>query len=152
MQYKDLNLKAIREKHNLDFAHFTYGKGQCSCCYSPSDMSARYWKDGIVKPITEKYSYILFKNANNGSGIKKRTDTIGDLLFIEWRCSEEQLLGVCKDLQEQLGSGYIVFVPQSRCFTIVVTKSDNREDNKYLHDKDFRAVSEYKGDNHEETR
>lgn len=33
MKYKELNLKKIREDNDLDFAHFTYQKGMCSCCY-----------------------------------------------------------------------------------------------------------------------
>jgi len=65
--YSDLNLKAIREALNIDFAHFTYKQGQCSCCYGPKDLPKMYWKDRTI-PEGDDYSYILFKNANNGSG------------------------------------------------------------------------------------
>ena len=75
-KYAELNLKKIREDNGLDFAHFTYVKGMCSCCYGPTDLPAIYWKDGIVKNEEDKYSYILFKNANNGSGQVKRKDEI----------------------------------------------------------------------------
>lgn len=33
MQYGDLNLKKIRDDNEFDFAHFTYQRGMCSCCY-----------------------------------------------------------------------------------------------------------------------
>lgn len=29
-QYKDLNLRKLREEADIDFAHFTYKKAQCS--------------------------------------------------------------------------------------------------------------------------
>ena len=69
LQYKDLDLKGLREKCGIDFAHYTFKKGMCSCCYGPSDFPAKYWHKGIVKEDTiENVSYILFKNADNGSG------------------------------------------------------------------------------------
>lgn len=43
--YADLDLKAIREACDLDFAHYTYGRGQCSCCYGPLEMPAKYWRN-----------------------------------------------------------------------------------------------------------
>ena len=32
LKYKDLDLKGLREKCGLDFAHFTYESGMGSCC------------------------------------------------------------------------------------------------------------------------
>lgn len=46
MKYKDLDLRAIMEAENLDFAHWTYQRGQCSCCYGPEDQPRRYWRNG----------------------------------------------------------------------------------------------------------
>lgn len=94
-QYKDLNLKKLREEAGLDFAHFTYNKGQCSCCYGPLDMADHYWAkgrrpqkinithrpDGSVqgwsydRPLKD-VQYILFKNADNGSGRVTKEDVI----------------------------------------------------------------------------
>lgn len=136
--YGSLNLAALRDKAGIDFAHFTYTGGMCSCCYFPTDFSPVYWAG---KGRTEKearrakakqdgeYSYILFKNASNGSGQKTRKDVVckydnafGEYhsVFIEWSLSEEQLNKVCTLLQEQLGSGYEVIKPESehRCIEI----------------------------------
>jgi len=93
--YKDLNLKKLREEAGLDFAHFTYKRGQCSCCYGPLDMADRYWAKGkrpqkinvtyntngeiasyqYDRPL-EQVQYILFKNASNGSGTVTKDDII----------------------------------------------------------------------------
>lgn len=43
-KYGDLKLSKLRDELGLDFAHYTYLRGQCSCCYGPLDMSARYWR------------------------------------------------------------------------------------------------------------
>ena len=61
MKYRDLNLKKIREDNDLDFAHFTYQKGMCSCCYGPWDLPKRHWKNGIVREQSEDVQYLLFK-------------------------------------------------------------------------------------------
>lgn len=71
-RYKDLNLKEIREKTGIDFAHFTFQPGMCSCCYGPEDLPSLYWKDRRIKH--DNYSYILFKNADNGSGSVTKND------------------------------------------------------------------------------
>ena len=78
-RYKDLDLKKIMRDFNLDFAHYTYLPGQCSCCYGPWDMSATHWKNKVVpktKEERDKARYILFKNADNGSGIRTKNDFI----------------------------------------------------------------------------
>lgn len=119
MQYKDLNLKKIREDNDLDFAHFTYRSGMCSCCYGPKDLAKRYWRNGII-PESNDYTYILFKNANNGSGSVTRNDVIKDYTCISWRFPMEKMHKVCKDLQEQLGSGYVVYMPKDKNSCILI--------------------------------
>lgn len=122
MTYGELNLKELRDKCGLDFAHYTYKRNQCSCCYGPRDMAKRYWKDGIIKDAP--YTFILFKNANNGSGVVTRNDEIKDVQYIEWYCnSPEQLVSVCKELQMQLGNGYIVYVPKNKNQCILVLRA-----------------------------
>lgn len=92
--YGELNLKYIRDMAGLDFAHYSYQKGQCSCCYGPLDMSDKYWAKGR-KPKKVDYQklenggatwhwdrdpkdvqYILFKNASNNTGWVTKNDTI----------------------------------------------------------------------------
>lgn len=51
-KYGDLDLKKLAEIADLDFAHFTYKKNQCSCCYDPTDMAKKYWRN------KEKYEQI----------------------------------------------------------------------------------------------
>lgn len=120
LTYGELNLKAIMAAADLDFAHFTYQKNMCSCCYGPSDMSKRYWKDGVVRNEDDDYSYILFKNSNNGSGAVRKIDVIESPTFISYRLSDSQMAIVIKELQKQLGSEYKVIAPESefRCVEI----------------------------------
>jgi hypothetical protein len=94
-KYKELNLKKLRTEAGLDFAHFTFLRGQCSCCYSPLDMPDRYWAKGrrpqmvdikrdtkgnilswnYDRPLKD-VQYILFKNAANVNGVVTRNDVI----------------------------------------------------------------------------
>jgi hypothetical protein len=125
MLYKDLNLKLIREECGLDFAHYTYRKGQCTCCYGPSDLAARYWKDHKVRQDRD-FTYILFKHASNSSGIVKGTDNLKDRIFIAYRVkSMEQLIKICEMLQKQLGENYTVEVPKSFDTCIIINKKGN---------------------------
>ena len=91
--YGDLNLKKLRQDNGLDFAHYTFKRGQCSCCYGPLDMADRYWETGrkpqripagkagntqiwkYDRPM-EDVQYILFKNAANGTGPVTKNDVI----------------------------------------------------------------------------
>ena len=145
--YGDLDLKKVMEDNSLDFAHFTYMRGQCSCCYGPMDMPARYWH-GSKKPVEirektgehscsiryeldgkpfdmDRMKYILFKNAENGSGTVKRTDVIDDHTCVMY---SKNLYGVlekiCRDLAEQLDEDYVVIVPDAdySCIVIRVTE------------------------------
>ena len=111
--YKDLNLKEIRTKCDLDFAHYTYKPGQCSCCYGPEDMASIHWKNREIRNDDE-YTYILFKNADNGSGHVTKNDYISNWTCIEYRFSDtNQKELFCKLLSEQLGEDYIVAVPRN---------------------------------------
>ena len=127
MQYKDLDLKTLREKCDLDFAHYTYGKDQCSCCYGPRDMPAKYWKNGKVSDKTN-IEYILFKNAYNGSGAVTGNDYLAEQqnIYIGWHIeSEEKLNKVIHMLREQVGREFIVSKPKD-IYTCIVLKRRNK--------------------------
>lgn len=124
MKYKDLNLKKIREDNDLDFAHYTYQKGMCSCCYGPKDLPKKYWRNNTI-PEGDDYTYILFKNADNGSGIVKGDDEICDGTHecIAWDFPIEKLENVCKDLQGQVGRMYVVLKPKDTMSCILICKA-----------------------------
>lgn len=125
-RYKDLDLKKIMKDFNLDFAHYTYLPGQCTCCYGPWSMNASHWKDKVIPQTQEerdKARYILFKNADNGSGIRTRNDFIEDGTYIGWNndaISMEEIKGICEELQRQLGEEYRVEVPQNGTYCICI--------------------------------
>lgn len=143
--YEQLNLQAIMEAENLDFAHWTYKRGQCSCCYGPLDQPAKFWRNG-KKPrrhyLTEdkrlydyhlggkkfdetKMRYILFKNANNGCGPKTKDDLIQDYACISYKLEDmEQVKRICTMLQEQLDEDYVVQVPRDTWECIVIRVVD----------------------------
>lgn len=131
MQYGDLNLKKIRDDNGLDFAHFTYQRGMCSCCYGPRDLPKRYWRGNVIPEDDYDYTYLLFKNSDNGSGHVKRSDEIDNYTCIEWDFPMEKLEKVCKDLQEQLGDKYVVLMPTDTYTCIQIF----RYDFPYLEDK-----------------
>lgn len=139
--YADLDLKKIRDDCGLDFARHTYSRGQCSCCYGPTDMSAKWWAKGKKpKKINKKYDnkgnlrshqwdrdidkipYILFKNADNGNGrIKSLDEPVKNYTCIEYYfTSDEQKNKVCQMLQEQLGAEYYVQIPRDEYHCIVL--------------------------------
>lgn len=134
IKYKELDLKKIRETANLDFAHYTFKKHMCSCCYGPKDLPKKYWKDGIV-PTNDNYSFILFKNAKNGSGAVTKEDYIKNLTHIRWRMSKEQLDMVCDMLLEQLGDGYIIGKPRTKEYCIFISTKDFYYENDELNDE-----------------
>lgn len=137
MKYKELNLKKIREDNDLDFAHFTYQKGMCSCCYGPWDLPKRYWRGGQKLPDDgREVQYILFKNADNGGGIVKREDEICCHGYdcVAWSFPIEKLENVCKDLQTQLGDGYVVLVPPNKMYCIIVCEAGTRYVESHIKD------------------
>lgn len=145
IKYKDLDLKKIVDAEQLDFAHYTYMRGQCSCCYGPLDMPARYWRNG-EKPrkrfLTEdksiwdyvfhgeKYDtdstiYILFKNACNGSGTVKAEDLVEDYTCIGYNLRDmDQVRRICAMLQEQLGEDYVVQEPKNESICIIIREKN----------------------------
>lgn len=127
IKYKDLDLRGLREKCDIDFAHYTYQPDQCSCCYGPKDLPKKYWRDGKIKD--SNYSYILFKNANNGSGSVKREDYLSyqSQICISWDLSDKQLNAVVRELRKQVGSEFIVSKPVDKSICIVLKRRKNVE-------------------------
>lgn len=149
MTYGELNLKKLREKCDLDFAHYTYTKGMCSCCYGPADLPSKYWRDNKVIPEDDpRYNdihYVLFKNANNGSGEVCAKDTICmtsrrqkkwgcgfgyHTVCISWSLTPTQLEQVLKELRRQLDEDYHVIRPKDKmeCIQIKLSPSMKPED------------------------
>ena len=128
MKYKDLNLKHLREVCDIDFAHYTYKRGQCSCCYGPKDLPSIYWRNRkvLVDVDYDDISYILFKNADNGSGIRKANDELNRTEFIEWNLTNEQLDKVVAELKRQVGDEYDVIYPQSRYVCIKLIRKEKK--------------------------
>lgn len=139
--YGELDLKKIMDAENLDFARWTYGKGQCSCCYGPLDMPEKFWRNG-KKPRRhflsedkqiwdyrlngEKFDkdsmrYILFKNAYNCSGTVKENDIIKDYTCVGYVLNDmEQVQRISEMIQEQLDDDYVVQVPVNMYHCIVI--------------------------------
>ncbi len=128
-KYGDLNLKKVCEVAGLDFAHFTYQKNQCSCCYKPTDMSKNYWynkeKFELAKEGEEVYyTFILFSNAHNGSGTVTKNDEIKSETYINYRVdNEEQMKIIVQELQNQLEE-YQVIMPNNVYQAIKIIKLD----------------------------
>lgn len=141
MKYSELNLKKIRDDNGLDFAHFTYQKGMCSCCYGPKDLPKRYWTGGVI-PDGDDYTYLLFKNADNGSGHVKRNDEIM-CDCIEWDFPMEKLANVCTDLQTQAGKDYVVFMPTSKSYCIKIVSRRYRHFESECNEERYIPISEY---------
>lgn len=128
MKYKDLDLKHLREVCDIDFAHYTYKRGQCSCCYGPKDLPPMYWRHRkvLVDVDYDDISYILFKNADNGGGIRRANDELDRIEFIEWNLTSEQLDKVIAELKRQVGDEYDVIYPESKLVCIkLVRKEEN---------------------------
>ncbi len=119
MRYGELNLRRLREVCDLDFAHFTYLRGMCSCCYGPQDFPTRYWRDG---KIVDNPTYILFKNADNGKGVVTKNTEIDGTVYIMYKVnSEAQMRCILRELSVQLGTDYLIVAPESesQCITIM---------------------------------
>lgn len=130
--YKDLKLIDFRKKMDLDFCHFTYKGNQCSCCYGPKDLPARYWKNGVIQKDKD-FKYLLYKNANNGSGTRKLNDFVNDVDFISWgNMDSNELENVCKELSNTYGEDYIVLVPSDEYSTIIVIDKNDSMFNEYV--------------------
>lgn len=123
MKYKDLNLRHLREVCDIDFAHYTYKRGMCSCCYGPKDLPARYWRNNKILEDVDynDIMYILFKNADNGSGCVKAEDNMGQTEYIEWNLTPERLDKVIAELKKQVGNEYDVERPENK-YTCIILK------------------------------
>lgn len=127
MKYNQLNLKQLCKDAGIDFAHYTFLPGMCSCCHGPLDFPTRYWvngKKGYEAAVeSDKYSYIIFKNSYNFNGVAKGADEIKDKTMIMWNLkTKKQLKAVCKALRAQLGSEYIVIEPKTEALCIEIHK------------------------------
>lgn len=131
-QYKDLNLKELREKVGLDFAHYTYKRGMCSCCHGPADLPSIYWKNGTIR-TDPNYEYILFQNADNGSGHVTANTWITGNVFISWRFPIEKMKVVCEELQRQLGDSYKVIPPENHFYSIEIHSNPDENRIVYQH-------------------
>lgn len=140
--YGDLDLIGLRKKLDLDFAHFTYLPHQCSCCYGPYDLPARYWKNNTIPESRESIDFILFKNAYNGSGWVRRTTPLRDYECISWNLKSdpsgqlteketERLDEICQEISRAYGPDWYVQVPASISGCIVIQKIPSSADDPY---------------------
>ncbi len=139
MFYKDLDLAKIRKEFDLDFAHYTFPKGMCSCCYGPKDMSKKYWKNNTI-PEDNNYTYILFSNCENGSGVVHENDEIKSLQFILWSFPIEKMSDVCKALLLQLNRNYVILVPSKYTHVIILMENDKERIEKELKDDAYTLL------------
>lgn len=125
--YGDLNLAKIRDDNDLDFAHFTYLPGMCSCCFGPLSFPKKYWKNREIKN-SGMTTFILFENSDNGQGIKRKKDVITDDDISYNFKDKEQCKKVCIDLQRQLGPEYTVIIPKDDydCIKIKLVKEESK--------------------------
>ena len=141
--YADLNLKELREKCDIDFAHYTYKRGQCSCCYGPKYLAKTHWRKGIDVETVEDYSYILFKNADNGSGCVTKNDELNDIEFVEWgELDDEKMNAVCEELSIQYGNGWVVLIPNNNYKTIIIVNREYRNFKFYMEDENYDSFYE----------
>lgn len=128
--YGELNLKKIRNKCGLDFAHFTYPLGMCPCCTTIMDFPAKYWREGrrptFVEPeeaymkghyeldgkpvAIDDFSYILFANSNKQGGYAAKGSKIDSVYVACHFKDDEQMKNVLCMLSEQLGNEYVVSI------------------------------------------
>lgn len=142
--YGNLNLRKIRDELGLDFAHYTYGKGQCSCCYGPQDMASIYWKNRVI-PEGDNFKSILFKNSYNGNGrIKNKSELIRNYTCImHHNLSFEERIAFAKKLKEQLDDDYIICVPKSETYTLIILYKEGSNYEEYY--KDMRSQKDKDG-------
>lgn len=141
--YGELNLRELREKCDIDFAHYTYNRGMCSCCYGPKNLAKTHWRKGIDIETVKDYSYILFKNADNGSGAVTRNESIHDVQFIGWGgMDDEKLNMVCKELSIQLGEDYVILVPKTTYTTIIAVRRSSIYFESYFERENYNVYYE----------
>ena len=76
----------------------------------------------------DSMKFILFKNANNGSGTVTEDDFIKDYTCIEYQLDfPDQVKRVCDMLREQLDDDYIVEMPCNENHCIVIRLKEKME-------------------------
>ncbi len=143
MKFEELNLKQIREDNGLDFAHFTFLKNMCSCCSTPLEFPARYWHRGIKPQSMDNVQYLIFKNADNGSGRVTKNDDISEYECILWQFPVEKLGKICKDLEQQMGNEYEILVPGSELFCILAVSKGRKDLLERELQKGYKKLSDY---------
>lgn len=143
MKYQELNLKKIREDNGLDFAHFTYLRNMCSCCSTPLEFPARYWHKGIKPTSMDNVQYLIFKNADNGSGRVTKNDDISEYECISWNFPIEKMGKICQDLERQMGKEYEILVPSSEHFCIIAVLKDRKNLLERELEKGYKKLSDY---------
>lgn len=121
MKYGDLNLGKLRDDCGLDFAHYTYKKNQCSCCYGPRDQARIHWRNQTIIADGE-ISYILYKNAYNCGGCVSKEDEVNLIDYVSWSMPDTLLPIVCKELSRQYGKEFRVFQPKNVWHTILIVQ------------------------------
>ena len=143
MKYQELNLKKIREENELDFAHFTFLTHMCSCCSTPLEFPARYWHKGIKPTSMDNVQYLLFKNADNGSGCVTKNDDISEYECISWNFPVEKMGKICQDLEQQMGKEYEILVPGSEHFCIIAVSKGRKDLLERELKKGYKKLSDY---------
>lgn len=109
--YGELNLLAIRDKHKLDIAHYSYLKGM-DAMTSPLEFPKRFWRDKN-NAYRWNYTCLIFKNSDDLDGRKSKADFVQDEVYLTTRFRDnQQQEEVLKDLQLALGDEYQIFVPE----------------------------------------
>lgn len=143
MKYQDIDLKKIREENGLDFAHFTYLRNMCSCCSTPLEFPARYWHKGIKPTSMDNVQYLIFKNADNGSGRVTKNDNISECECISWKFPVEKLGKVCGDLENQMGREYEILVPGSKHLCILAVSRERKDLLERELQNGYKKLSDY---------
>lgn len=129
MKYGDLDLKAIIDNCDIEFAHYTYPDGMCTCCYAPIDFPQSYWIDKEkMKQVFKKeddrdYEYLVFKNADNGSGTVRADDEIDNpVIGYRFKDFDKKMPIIIKELERQMGNEYEIIPPESNSYCIEIRK------------------------------
>lgn len=70
------------------------------------------------------YTYILFKNSENGSGTVTRFDEIDHKTYISYHVdNEKQMKLIVEELQNQLGNYYKVISPKNFGTCIIIERN-----------------------------
>ena len=123
--YGELDLRSIRDKCLLDFAHWSFQKNMRSSKNTPEDMSEIYWRGHKVKH--DDYTYVLFKNSLDEAGIVRKRDFIKDNTLIlcrfddkaKFNCETQKSL-FCRLLSYQLSPDYRIGIPNSEGLPIKI--------------------------------